>query len=113
MDTTTNTTAAVISLSPSIDLMVDELGQLQDQAALLAAQIDTLKTQIKALGIGRYLGNRSQSLVSPVAESKKVDWQSVARHFKPSVQLITAHSTTVPATTRIVTTPRKFSQVQA
>ena len=109
---TDTTTGAVISLNPSIDLLVDQLGQLQDQAGALAVEIDSLKTTIKALGAGRYLGSRWQSLVSPVAESKKVDWQKVARHFSPSVQLITAHSTTVPATTRIVTTPRRLLQVQ-
>jgi hypothetical protein len=107
METTTNTTAAVISLSPSIELMVDELGQLQDQAAALADQIDTLKTTIKAQGAGRYLGSRWQSLVSDVAESKKTDWRAVAEHFAPSHQLITAHTSITPATTRITTTLQK------
>jgi conjugal transfer/entry exclusion protein len=109
MTTTTHTTTAapVISLSPSIDLLVDELGQLQDQAAALAAQIDTIKTTIKQQGAGRYLGSRWQSLVSPVAESKRVDWKAVAAHFNPSHQLITAHSSTVEATSKITTTLQK------
>lgn len=107
MDTTTHTTTAVISLSPSIELMVDELGQLQDQAAALAAQIDTLKTTIKAQGAGRYIGSRWQSLVSDVAESKKTDWKAVAAHFNPSHQLITAHSSITPATSKITTTLQK------
>lgn len=109
MTTTTHTTTAapVISLQPSIDLLVDELGSLQDQAAALKTQIDSLKATIKAQGTGRYLGNRWQSLVSPVAEYKNVDWKSVAAHFNPSHQLITAHSTTVEATTKITTTLQK------
>jgi hypothetical protein len=107
METTTHTTTASITLTPSIDLMVDELGQLQDQAAALAAQIDTLKTDIKQLGAGRYLGSRWQSLVSDVAESKKTDWKAVAAHFTPSHQLITAHTTTTPATSKITTTLQK------
>jgi len=105
--TTTHTTAPVISLSPSIDLMVDELGQLQDQAAALAAQIDSLKATIKAQGAGRYMGSRWQSLVVDVAEGKKTNWQAVAEHFAPSHQLITAHTTTTPATSRITTTLQK------
>jgi hypothetical protein len=107
METTTNTTAAVISLSPSIDLMVDELGQLQDQAAALADQIESLKTTIKQQGAGRYMGSRWQSLVVAVAESKKTDWKAVAMHLDPSHQLITAHSTTTPASSRITTTLQK------
>jgi hypothetical protein len=107
MNTTTHTAAPVITLTPSIELMVDELGQLQDQAAALAAQIDSLKTTIKATGAGRYLGTRWQSLVSDVAEGQKIDWQAVAQHFDPSYQLITAHTKAVPATVRIVTTLQK------
>lgn len=109
MTTTTHTTTAapVISLSPSIDLLVDELGQLEDQAAALEAQIDTIKTTIKSQGAGRYLGSRWQSLVSPVAESKRVNWQAVAEHFAPSHQLITAHTSTTPSTTKITTTLQK------
>lgn len=108
MTTTTHTTTgAEITLNPSIDLLVDELGQLQDQAAALADQIDILKTTIKAQGAGRYLGSRWQSLVVDVAETKKTDWKAVAAHFSPSHQLITAHSTPVPATSRITTTLQK------
>ena len=109
MTTTTQTTTAapVISLSPSIDLLVDELGILMDRAAGLNENIEALKTAIKAQGEGRYLGSRWQSLVSPVAESKRVDWKAVAAHFNPSHQLITAHSTTVEATTKITTTIQK------
>ena len=104
---TTQATGTVISLNPSIDLLVDELGQLQDQAAALKLQIDSLKDTIKQQGAGRYLGSRWQSLVVDVAESKKTDWKAVAAHFNPSHQLITAHSTTVEATTKITTTIQK------
>jgi len=107
METTIHTAAPVINLTPSIELMVDELGQLQDQAAALAEQIDSLKSTIKSAGAGRYLGTRWQSLVSDVAESTKVDWQAVAQHFEPSYQLITAHTKAVPATVRITTTLQK------
>ena len=105
--THTTTTSPVINLDPSIDLLVDELGQLQDQAAALADQIDSLKTTIKAQGAGRYLGSRWQSLVVDVAEGKKTDWKAVAEHFAPSHQLITAHSSITPATSRITTTLQK------
>ena len=109
MTTTTQTTTAapVISLSPSIDLLVDELGILMDRAAGLNENIEALKTAIKAQGAGRYLGSRWQSLVVDVAEGKKTDWKAVAEHFAPSHQLITAHTTTTPATSRITTTLQK------
>ena len=110
MTTTTHTTQAtdaVISLNPSLDLLVDELGQLQDQAAALAAQIDTLKTTIKAQGAGRYLGSRWQSLVTAESESDKVDWETVAMRLNPSTQLITAHTKKVINKPRITTTLQK------
>ena len=110
MTTTTHTpqaTDAVISLTPSTELMVDELGQLQDQAAALAAQIDTLKTTIKAQGAGRYLGNRWQSLVTAESESEKTNWEAVAKYMQPSHQLITAHTKKVINVPRITTTIQK------
>jgi hypothetical protein len=108
MTTTTHTTtAAVISLSPSIDLLVDELGQLEDQAAALKAQIDTIKTTIKQQGAGRYLGSRWQSLVTAESESDRINWEAVAMHFQPSRQLLTAHTKTVVNVPRITTTLQK------
>jgi hypothetical protein len=109
MTTTTHITTAapVIGLNPSIDLLVDELGQLQDQAAALAAQIDIIKTTIKQQGAGRYLGSRWQSLVTAESESDRINWEAVAMHFQPSRQLLTAHTKTVVNVPRITTTLQK------
>jgi len=108
METTTHTTtAAVITLTPSIDLLVDQLGQLEDDAAVLKAQIDSIKATIKAQGAGRYLGSRWQSLVTAESESDKVNWEAVAKHMNPSYQLITAHTKTVINVPRITTTIQK------
>ena len=107
MTTTTHTAAPVINLTPSLELMVDELGQLQDQAAALAEQIDSLKADIKAQGAGRYLGTRWQSVVTAQSESDKVNWEAVAMYLKPSHQLITAHTKKVINVPRITTTLQK------
>ena len=110
MTTTTHTTQAtdaVISLNPSIDLLVDQLGQLEDDAAVLKAQIDSIKATIKARGAGRYLGSRWQSLVTAESESDRVNWEAVAMHFEPSRQLLTAHTKTVVNVPRITTTIQK------
>lgn len=104
---TTTQTPATIELTPSVELMVDELGQLEDQAAILKAQIDALKTTIKALGAGKYLGHRWQSVVTAPSESDRIDWESVAMHFNPSRQLLTAHTKTVVNVPRITTTIQK------
>jgi len=104
---TTQATDAVISLNPSIDLLVDQLGQLEDDAAVLKAQIDTLKATIKAQGAGRYLGSRWQSLVTAESESEKVNWEAVAKYMQPSHQLITAHTKKVINVPRILTTLQK------
>lgn len=107
MQTTTQTTTATIELNPSVELMVDELGQLEDQAAILKAQIDALKTTIKALGAGKYFGHRWQSVVTAPSESPRIDWEAVAMHFNPSRQLLTAHTKTVVNVPRITTTIQK------
>ena len=107
METTTHTAAPVINLTPSVELMVDELGQLQDQVAALNEQIDSLKTAIKAHGAGKYLGTRWQSVVTAPSESERVNWEAVAMHFQPSRQLLTAHTKTVVNVPRITTTLQK------
>lgn len=107
METTTHTAAAVITLTPSVELMVDELGQLQDQVAALNEQIDSLKTAIKAHGAGKYLGTRWQSVVTAQSESDKVNWKAVAMYLKPSHQLITAHTKKVINVPSITTTLQK------
>lgn len=107
MTTTTHTAAPVINLTPSLELMVDELGQLQDQAAALAEQIDSLKTTIKASGAGRYLGTRWVSVVTAASESDRVNWEAVAMYLQPSHQLITAHTKKVINVPRITTTLQK------
>jgi chaperonin cofactor prefoldin len=107
METTTHTHAPVITLTPSVELMVDELGQLQDQAAALAQQIDSLKTTIKAAGAGRYFGTRWVSVVTAASESDRVNWEAVAMYLQPSHQLITAHTKKVINVPRITTTLQK------
>ena len=106
METITNT-QSTITLTPSLSLMVDELGMLQSQSDALKLQIDTLKKAIKAYGEGRYLGDQFQSLVSSVKGSPNIDWETIANHFLPSRQLITAHTTYTNPTLRIVTTLQK------
>lgn len=107
MDTITHTTTAAITLTPSIELMVDELGQLQDHVAALNEQIEALKAAIKAHGAGKYFGHRWQSVVTAPSESERVNWEAVAMHFNPSRQLLTAHTKTVVNVPRITTTLQK------
>lgn len=107
MTITTHTTTPAITLTPSIELMVDELGQLQNQAAALTDQIDALKAAIKAHGAGKYFGQRWQSVVTAPSESERVNWEAVAMHFNPSRQLLTAHTKTVVNVPRITTTLQK------
>lgn len=99
METTAQTTAAIV-LTPDLALLVDELGFLQNQA-------DALKTAIKANGAGSYLGTRYVSKVIHPADTEKTDWETIAMHFSPSRQLITAHTKMVPNSPRITTTLQK------
>lgn len=84
------------SVSPVITAAeaVDQLGFIRAQIADLQATEKTLKAAIEAAGTPRIEGRLYKAAVILSAGRVSVDWQSVAEHFSPSRQLITAHTKT-------------------
>jgi hypothetical protein len=75
------------------------LGQVVDRMAQVKAQIADLKKEEAALrqelvdsGESVVDGLFYRAAISQVDGKVSVDWQSIAMHFKPSRQLIKAHS---------------------
>jgi hypothetical protein len=84
--------STVITLSPSLAALTDEIGSIRAEIARLEALNDQLTDQLKLSGAGKYQGAIYKSTVSEVKGREKINWQAIAMHFEPSRQLITAHS---------------------
>ena len=73
--------------------MVDFIGQVRDQIKALEAQEAEARERLLELGVGDHEGQRYVAKVIS-SERSTVDWKAVAAKFKPSVQLVTAHTKT-------------------
>jgi hypothetical protein len=80
---------------------VDELGQLAAQAAAIKIKADRLRAELEAAKLDTIAGTMYRATFSQVKGSTRIDWQAIAAKFKPSRQLITAHTTTGSAATRM------------
>ena len=91
---------AIISLSPSVQSIIDEYGSIDSEIKRLTKQKEALSAQIKQAGAGRYTASIYEALVFPVAGRESTDWESVAVRFceindiefKPSAQLLCAYT---------------------
>ena len=97
--------SAIITLTPSLAALTDEIGAIRSEIKRLEALDKQLTDQLKEAGEGKHQGNLYKSTVSPTKETAVTDWKSVAMHFEPSHQLITAHSTKRPAGFRALVSP--------
>ena len=82
----------VVSPVPSASDAVDQLGFIRAQIADLQATEKQLKAAIEAAGMPKIEGRLYKAAVILSAGRVSVNWQSVAEHFNPSRQLITAHT---------------------
>ena len=81
--------------------MVDQLGALDAEIKALTKRADALKADIKKHGPERYNGSVFSALVYESEGRVTTDWRAIAEHFKPSRQLITAHTSTGEASRSI------------
>jgi hypothetical protein len=82
----------VISLSPSVQSIIDEYGSIDSEIKRLTKQKEALSVQIKESGAGRYTAAIYEALVYDVKPRITIDWETIALKFNPSHQLITAHT---------------------
>jgi len=83
-----------LSLTPSIQSIIDELGDMDREIARLKAQRDNMAAIVKLTGEGRYIGQQFEGLVYSSKGRTVTNWKNVAEHFSPSRQLLAAHTTT-------------------
>lgn len=97
---------STITLSPSIAAYIDEAGALDAEIKRLTKQLDAIKATIKAQGAGDFGGFVFNAKVIEASPVDRTDWETIARKFDPSYQLIAAHTKTSAPVTSI-----RFSKV--
>ena len=85
---------STIALSPSIAAYIDEAGALDQEIKQLTKQLDAIKAHIKAQGAGDFGGFAFNAKVIAANPVDRTDWETIARKFEPSYQLISAHTKT-------------------
>jgi hypothetical protein len=85
---------STITLSPSLAAYIDEAGALDSEIKRLTKQLDAIKAHIKTHGSGDFGGFSFNAKVIEAAPVERTDWETIARKFEPSYQLIAAHTKT-------------------
>lgn len=85
---------STITLSPSLAAYIDEAGALDSEIKRLTKQLDSIKAHIKAQGAGDFGGFSFNAKVIEASPVSRTDWETIARKFEPSYQLIAAHTST-------------------
>ena len=80
---------------------VDRLGQLAADAAAIKKEADALRAELEAAGLHEIDGTNYRATFSQCKGRTATDWQAIAAKFKPSRQLIAAHTTTGKESTRM------------
>lgn len=72
--------------------LVDRLAIIKQQIADLKTEESNLKAELIASGESVVDGMYHRAAISECAGKAIIDWHSVAEHFSPSRQLVTAHT---------------------
>jgi len=95
---------AAVTAAHALAAKVDRLGQLAAEAAAIKKESDRLRADLEAAGLDTIAGNMYRANFSQVKGATRVDWKTIAAKFKPSRQLIAAHTTTGSESTRMTIT---------
>ena len=74
--------------------VVDRMATIKAQIAALKDEENELRDALIDAGLPTIDGTLHRAAVSHCAGRTTIDWQSIALHFKPSRQLMTAHTHT-------------------
>ena len=88
---------------------VDTLGALKAVIADLTKHADQIRTELEEAGLKTIDGQHYSASFAAVAGRTLIDWETIAQRFKPSAQLIRAHTTTGKPSTRLNVTARKIT----
>jgi transposase len=88
---------------------VDTLGALKAIIADLTKHADQIRAELEDAGLAAIDGQHYSASFAQVAGRTITDWETIAQRFKPSAQLIRAHTKTGKPSTRLNVTARKIT----
>jgi hypothetical protein len=100
---------AAVTAAAAIAAKVDELGQLHAAIADMKKRYEAIRADLEDAGLSEIDGQQYRASFSQVAGRTLIDWETIAQRFKPSAQLIRAHTTTGKPSTRLNVTARKIT----
>jgi histidinol-phosphate/aromatic aminotransferase/cobyric acid decarboxylase-like protein len=106
MPTTAPATPAPTA-AQAIAAKVDRLGVLHAALATMKKEADTLRTELEDAGLDSIEGQLYRVNFAQCAGRTATNWEAIAAKFKPSPQLIRAHTTTSEPSTRMTVKARQ------
>ena len=100
---------AAVTAAAAIAAKVDELGQLHAAIADMKKRYEAIRADLEDAGLSEIDGQLYRASFATVAGRTLIDWETIAQRFKPSAQLIRAHTTTGKPSTRLNVTARKIT----
>ena len=98
-----------VTAAAAIAAKVDELGQLHAAIADMKKRYEAIRADLEDAGLSEIDGQLYRASFATVAGRTLIDWETIAQRFKPSAQLIRAHTTTGKPSTRLNVTARKIT----
>ena len=103
------TTTPAPTAAQAIAAKVDRLGVLHAALADMKREADQLRAELEDAGLDSIDGQKYRASFAQVAGGTLIDWETIAAKFKPSAQLIRAHTKTGKPSTRLNVTARKIT----
>ena len=100
---------AAVTAAAAIAAKVDELGQLHAAIADMKKRYEAIRADLEDAGLKNIDGQHYSASFATVAGRTLIDWETIAAKFKPSAQLIRAHTKTGKPSTRLNVTARKIT----
>lgn len=85
---------AAVTAAAALATKVDRLGQLAADAAAIKLEADRLRAELENAGLAEIHGRQYRASFAQCKGSTRIDWKAISAKFKPSRQLIAAHTTT-------------------
>jgi hypothetical protein len=98
------TEPAAVTAAHALAIKVDRLGQLAAEAEAISLEAARLRTELEAAGLKDIHGTQYRAHFAQCKGATRIDWKTIAAKFKPSRQLIKAHTTTGKESTRMTVT---------
>jgi histidinol-phosphate/aromatic aminotransferase/cobyric acid decarboxylase-like protein len=91
----------------AIAAKVDRLGAMHAAIASMKREADALRAELEDAGLDNIEGQLYRVNFAQCAARAVTDWQAIAQRFKPSPQLIRAHTTKGEPSTRMTVKARQ------